>query len=104
MSKKLLLCFSCYTLLSVQLIYAAPFCVVTSYGKNCWYYDMPSCQEAAVSSRGACVINQNEVKIPSGGAPFCVVTSYGTNCWYYDAPSCQQAAASNGGTCVVKSN
>lgn len=34
-----------------------PFCVVTSYATNCWYYSLPPCQEAAARSRGACVVN-----------------------------------------------
>ncbi|MDP3491780.1 MAG: hypothetical protein Q8R82_01605 [Hyphomonadaceae bacterium] len=38
---------------------AAPFCVVTSFGTNCWYYDAPSCQRAAADARGACVVNPN---------------------------------------------
>ena len=77
---------------------AAPFCSVHSYGENCWYYSMRSCQQTG----NACIINPNEVRFPSGGAPFCVVQSYGTNCWYYDAQSCQQAAYSSGGACVYK--
>lgn len=82
---------------------AAPFCVVTSYGTNCWYNNMNDCRRAA-GSQGACIINQEEVQQPSGGTPFCVVTGYGTNCWYYNAESCRQAAASNGGACVVNPN
>jgi hypothetical protein len=89
----------------VANVFAAPFCVVTGTGSNCWYYDAPSCQQAAASQRGACVINQQEAQpAPRNGAPFCVVTGLGTNCWYYDAPSCQQAAGSQRGTCVVNPN
>jgi hypothetical protein len=86
---------------------AAPFCVVSSTGENCWYFDYPSCQRAAAQARGACVAQQEEAPRqsyqprPAAGAPFCVVTSYGTNCWYYDAPSCQRAAQSARGACVV---
>jgi hypothetical protein len=85
---------------------AAPFCVVTSYAQQCWYYDYPSCQRAAQTSRGACVAQQEQQPTyerpqRAAGAPFCVVASYGTNCWYYDAPSCQRAAQSAQGACVV---
>lgn len=96
-------------ILAISLLYsssviAAPFCVVTNYGTNCWYFNMNDCRRAA-GSQGACIINQEEVQQPSaGGTPFCVVTNYATNCWYYNAESCRQAAASNGGACVVNPN
>lgn len=86
---------------------AAPFCVVASYGQQCWYYDYPSCQRAAQQARGACVAQQEQQSAPqyqprrSSGPPFCVVSANGTNCWYYDAPSCQQAARQSQGACVV---
>ena len=54
---------------------AAPFCAVFSFGKQCYYYDYNACLQAAGTS-GACVINQEEAKAPSGSAPFCVVASY----------------------------
>src|SRR5260221_4353065 len=80
--------------------FAAPFCAVFSYGRQCFYFDMNSCRQAAGNS-GACVINSDEVKAPQGGSPFCVVHSFGTQCFYYDAQSCRTAAASSGGACVV---
>lgn len=86
-----------------QYVLAAPFCAVFSYGKQCWYYTYDDCLRAA-GSQGACVINQEEARPPSGGAPFCVVTSYGTQCSYYDAQSCRQAAAASGGACAVNPN
>ncbi len=82
---------------------AAPFCVVRSYGTDCFYYDLPSCRRAA-GPDGACIVNPDEAQAPSGAAPFCVVTSYGTQCWYYDASSCRRAASSSGGACVVNPN
>jgi hypothetical protein len=87
-------------------VLAAPFCVVTSYGTNCWYYDAPSCQRAAEQARGACVVSDQDrgpTSTPrrSNEPPFCVVTSYGRNCYYYDADSCRRAAASSGGGCIV---
>lgn len=84
-------------------VFAAPFCAVFSYGTQCFYYDMNSCRQAA-GSQGACIINQEEVKPPSGGAPFCVVASYGSQCFYFDAQSCRQAASFSGGACVVNPN
>jgi hypothetical protein len=83
---------------------AAPFCVVASYGKQCWYYDEPSCQRAAAIARGGCIVNQDEfaARPPAFGAPFCVVASYGTQCFYYDVPSCQQAARIAAGACVAR--
>jgi hypothetical protein len=106
--------------LSAGPVSAAPFCVATQYGENCWYYNRSSCEEAAARSRGACIINQEEIqrrdspsvfgspaphqsspyRSPSSGPPFCVVTQYTTNCYYYDAPSCQRAAAEKNGMCV----
>lgn len=82
---------------------AAPYCAVFSYGQQCYYYDWNSCQQAAGSS-GACVINQDEAKAPSGSAPFCVVASYGTQCYYHDAQSCRQAAASANAVCAINPN
>lgn len=100
--KKILLLLS---VLCSSLVIAAPFCVVTGVGTNCWYFDAPTCQQAALAQRGACIINQAEAQpAPKNGAPFCVVSSSGTNCWFYDAPSCQQAAAAQRGSCVVNQN
>ena len=85
-------------------IFAAPFCTVFSYGRQCYYYSYEDCLRAA-GSQGACVINQDEVRAPpSSGAPFCVVTSFGTRCYYYDAASCQREAANSGGVCAVNPN
>lgn len=84
-------------------VFAAPFCAVFSYGKQCYYYDINSCRQAA-GTQGACVVNEEESKQPTGNTPFCVVTSYATNCWYYNAESCRQAAESSGGVCVVNSS
>ena len=83
--------------------FAAPYCAVFSYGKQCYYYDWSTCQQAA-GTQGACVINQEEAKAPSGGAPFCVVASYGTQCYYYDAQACRQAAASANAVCATNPN
>ena len=79
---------------------AAPFCSVNAWGKKCWYYSMESC----LQSSNACVVNYNEVQVPSNGTPFCVVHSFGTQCWYHDASSCQRAAIQSGGACVYKGN
>jgi len=89
-------------LLKSSTAFAAPFCTIFSYGKQCYYYDYESCKEAAGSS-GACVINQEEAKPPRGNAPFCVLQSYGTQCFYYDAESCRMAAGT-AGACVVNPN
>ena len=83
--------------------FAAPYCAVLSSGRQCYYYDFNSCQQAA-GSQGACVINQEEAKAPSGGAPFCVVASYGTQCFYYDASACRQAAEAANAVCAVNPN
>jgi hypothetical protein len=90
-------------MIAATITHAAPYCAVFSYGKQCYYYDWNSCEQAA-GSQGACVINQEEAKAPSGGAPFCVVTSYGTQCHYYDAQSCRQAAASANAVCAINPN
>ena len=66
-------------MLTASTTFAAPFCVVRSYGKECYYYDWSSCQRAA-GNQGACIINQKEVKAPVGSAPFCIVASYGAMC------------------------
>lgn len=36
----------------------APFCVVASFGTQCWYYTMSACQAAAQRVNGACVVNR----------------------------------------------
>lgn len=89
--------------LAASTTFAAPYCAVFSYGKQCYYYDYNACTQAA-GSQGACVINQEEAKAPSGSAPFCVVTSYGTQCFYYDAQSCREAAASANAVCATNPN
>jgi hypothetical protein len=81
---------------------AAPFCVVTSAGRQCFYMDEPTCERAAASARGACVINQSEVRAPANGAPFCVISSAGTQCSYYDAQQCENAARIARGSCAAK--
>ncbi|MBT5083765.1 MAG: DUF3551 domain-containing protein [Rhodospirillaceae bacterium] len=83
---------------------AAPFCAVTSAGTQCYYFSMNACRQAVSAIGGACIINQQEVKPPSGNAPFCVVASYGTQCFYYNVQACRQAAQSSGGVCAVNSN
>lgn len=98
---KILMAFAILTISFTESSFAAPFCVVTGFGTNCWYYDARSCRQAAASENGACIVNSEEARAPSGGAPFCVVTGFGTNCWYYDANSCRQAAAQSNGQCVV---
>lgn len=52
-------------LLFPALATAAPFCVVTGSGTNCWYYDAQSCRQAA-GTAGACVVNPNEMQSGSG--------------------------------------
>ncbi len=103
--KRLIRFFAALTLASCMSseVLAAPFCAVFSYGKQCYYYSLDACQEAAGES-GACVVNDEEVQAPAHGAPFCVVQSFGAQCFYYDAGSCRQAAASSGGACVVNPN
>lgn len=46
-------------------VVAAPFCVVTGSGTNCFYYDAQSCRQAA-GTTGACVVNPNEMQSDSG--------------------------------------
>jgi hypothetical protein len=82
---------------------AAPFCAVFSYGKQCYFHSLADCQSAA-GSQGACVVNQSELKPPTGSTKFCVVTSWGTQCHHFSAESCRQAAASSGGACVVRTD
>lgn len=99
--KRILLLLVAWAVFAAPDLFAAPFCAVFAHGKQCWYYTMDACRQAA-GSRGACVINQDEIRAPrSSEAPFCVVTSYGTQCHYYDAASCRRAAAGSGGACVV---
>jgi hypothetical protein len=78
----------------------APFCVVAAFGRQCFYYDAPSCQQAAAAARGACVANV-PAQDASGGAPFCLVSGFGAQCAYYDMDACRSAARSVGAACVV---
>ncbi len=89
-------------LLTAVIASAAPFCVVTGAGKQCFYSDEPSCERAAASAGGACVVNSAEVKAPATGAPFCVVTSAGAQCSYYNFQACENAAKSLRGRCVAR--
>lgn len=90
-----------------KLAYSAPFCVQTSYGKNCYYYDANSCKSAAKSSDGMCVPN-DEDKVRShnskSNAPFCVKSSYGENCLYYSRSQCESVARSSNGMCLPNNN
>lgn len=58
------LTFAAMALLS-SVAAAAPFCAVTATGTNCWYYDVPSCRQAAGPS-GACVVNSNDARTDGG--------------------------------------
>lgn len=78
----------------------APFCVVAAFGRQCFYYDAPSCQQAAAAARGACVANV-PAQDAAGGAPFCLVSGFGAQCAYYDMDTCRSAARSVGAACVV---
>ena len=91
------------SLFAVSIAYAAPYCAVFSYGRQCYYYDWNTCVQAA-GTQGACVINQEEAHPPSGSAPFCVVASYGTQCFYFDAQTCRQAAAAANAVCAINPN
>jgi hypothetical protein len=98
-------------LLTAASAAAAPFCVATGFGKNCWYYSRDACERAAASAQGACILNQEEMQQRQQqstpfrsnqpvGAPFCVVTSTGNQCYYYNEPSCQRAARAANGYCA----
>ncbi|MFC1585036.1 hypothetical protein ACFL5V_05775 [Fibrobacterota bacterium] len=43
---------------------AGPFCVVTNYERNCWYYDAMDCREDAEQFGGICVVNERENNSP----------------------------------------
>lgn len=43
---------------------AAPFCLVSAYGRNCAYYSLSSCQQAARSLDGGCVANTEQESQP----------------------------------------
>jgi hypothetical protein len=84
---------------------AAPYCVIYPSGRQCKYYTLQECRDAA-GSAGVCVANEKErpeeEKKTSGKAPFCVVTPDETRCWYYDEQRCREAAASANAACVPK--
>lgn len=79
-------------------VLAAPFCAVTSMGKQCDYYDYQSCINAA-GYGGACVANNQQAA--SGSAPFCVISAIGAQCIYYNVQQCQQAASLVNGSCAA---
>lgn len=89
-----------------QIASAAPFCTLTSYGKDCSYNDYSFCMSQAKNLNGTCVTNNSERQYTpqSGNSPFCVVSSYGTDCSYNDANLCNRTAASLMGTCAVNPN
>ena len=83
----------------------APYCAVYPSGRQCKYYTLQECRDAA-GRDGFCIANENErpqqEKKESGKAPFCVVTKDETRCWYYDEQRCREAAASANAACVPK--
>lgn len=85
---------------------AAPFCTLTSYGKDCSYSDYSFCMSQAHNLNGTCVTNnsQNQYTPQSGNSPFCVVSSYGTDCSYNDVNLCKRTAISLQGACAVNPN
>ena len=85
---------------------AAPFCTVTSYGKDCSYSDFNFCQRTAQNLGGACITNSSENRYTpqSGNYPFCVVSSYGTDCSYSNVNLCKQTAQAVQGACAVNPN
>ncbi len=91
---------SSYTLLFAQSILAAPFCAVSPYSVNCWYYNYPDCQRA-IGTQEYCGINRSEARQPSIGAKYCVVTpTNNIECFYSDFMSCKQAATASSGVCL----
>ena len=81
----------------------SPFCVESSAGRVCDYYDGPSCRQAAAAANGTCVIN---TKVTIGDSTtgtatsrFCVVNQLGRHCHYTEHAACMQAAADSNGTC-----
>src|SRR3954469_23603177 len=92
------------TLISAAASAAAPYCAVFPSGRQCKYYTLQECRDAA-GTAGMCVANEKErpeEKNSSGKAPFCVVTRDETRCWYYDEQRCREAAASANASCVAK--
>ncbi|MFL5291991.1 MAG: hypothetical protein ACJ79U_10785 [Myxococcales bacterium] len=92
------------TLMSAAAFAAAPYCAVYQSGRQCKYYTLQECRDAA-GTAGVCVQNDKErpeQKKGSGNAPFCVVTRDESRCWYYDEQRCREAAASANAACVPK--
>jgi hypothetical protein len=93
------------TLMPIAAFAAAPYCVIYPSGRQCKYYTLQECRDAA-GTAGVCVENEKErpeeKKKTSGNAPFCVVTRDETRCWYYDEQRCREAAASANAGCVSK--
>jgi hypothetical protein len=80
---------------------AAPFCAVTSTGRNCWYGSLLSCQRA-VGTNGYCEMNQQEAGKEPGSAKFCAVAAGSTNCSYFSYDTCARVAAQTGGRCEAR--
>lgn len=97
-----LLIFSFFSLTS----FSEPFCVVSSYGKNCSYSNYDFCVSQAKILNGACTANNNfqQQNISGYNAPFCVVSSYGTDCSYTDANVCKSMAKAVLGACATNPN
>jgi len=93
------------TLMPIAALAAAPYCVIYPSGRQCKYYTLQECRDAA-GTAGVCVENEKdrpeEKKKTSGNAPFCVVTRDETRCWYYDEQRCREAAASANAGCVSR--
>lgn len=78
-----------------SVVFAAPFCVVSSFGRDCVYFDARTCRETARGVGGMCVANSENEAV--GDAPFCAIAGGIKQCFYYDVSACRAA-----GPCVPR--
>ncbi len=84
--------------------FSEQFCVAGQNRIDCNYPSADDCQRAAVERRGACIVNPNQKKAPSGSEQFCVVSHGRTECNYSSADDCQRDAVAWRGVCIVNTN
>ena len=81
---------------------ASPFCVdVQGMAPECYYLDADQCRRRAQEISGRCIVNMEEIELPTGYGNYCMVAPGGIiECMYPDYSGCDREARHNKGVCV----
>lgn len=82
---------------------AAPFCVqYRGMQPQCIYHDITTCKRESIQVAAACVINDQEIRLPKDDKRFCLINSSRViQCIYPDPDSCNSEAAKSDGICAA---